>query len=264
MRLCSIDANLKIRLLELKADLISRGYNAKIIDDALTRVQTIPREEALKKVEKKVSDREVLAVTFHPSLPSISRIVKKHWKVMCEMSPKLAKIFPVPSIVAYRRAKNLRDFLVKATIPNRKSSRQLSGFTKCSRASCILCAMGEKATTHKDHKSGQEWKIKRRIDCCTTNVVYKISCRKCRDFVYIGETGRRFTDRFQEHRGYVSQKKDHPVGNHFNQKGHTIADMIPMAIEEVLPKGDRLLRERRESLWISRYDSVESGANRRN
>ena len=183
---------------------------------------------------------------------------------MCEMSPKLAKIFPQPSLVGYRRAKNLRDLLVKATVPNRKSSRQVCGFTKCTRASCILCAMGEKATTHKDHKSGNEWKIERNINCCTTNVVYKIACRKCRDFVYIGETGRRFTDRFLQHRGYVNQKTDHPVGRHFNMKGHTIADMIPIAIEEVLPKGDDLLRKRRESLWITRYDRVESGANTRN
>ena len=103
------------------------------------------------------------------------------------------------------------------------------------------------------------------MNCCTTNVVYKLTCRKFLDFVYIGETGRRFTDRFLEHRGYINQKVlTHPVGKHFNEKGHSIADLVPIAIEEVLPKGDALLRKRRESLRISRYDSVMSGANTRN
>ena len=126
----------------------------------------------------------------------------------------------------------------------------------------------KKASHHRDHKSGREWKIQRNIDCCTTNVVYKLTCEKdrksCRDFVYIGETGRRFTDRIAEHRGYIYQKiLTHPVGKHFNEPGHTVADLLPIAIEEVMPKDDVLLLKRRESLWISNYNSVLSGANSR-
>ena len=68
----------------------------------------------------------------------------------------------------------------------------------------------------------------------------------------------------QEHRGYISQKiMTHPVGRHFNQKGHSIADLVCVAIEEVLPKDDALLIKRRESYWIKSYNSVISGANSR-
>ena len=204
---------MKIRLQELKNDLISRGYKAKIIDDAFKKVQAISREDALKRVEKKKSDREVLAVTFHPSLPPISAILRKHWKVMIDDSPSLGKCFQTQSIVAYRRNKNLRDLLVKATIPNRKSERPTGGFHQCTRTSCILCAMSLTTTSHKDYKTGKQWKITRNLTCTTTNVVYKLTCKKCRDFTYIGETGRRFCDRMQEHRGYISQKiMTHPVG----------------------------------------------------
>ena len=38
-------------------------------------------------------------------------------------------------------------------------------------------------------------------------------------------------------------------------------DMIPIAIEQVLPKGNTILRRRRERLWINRYESIEFGAN---
>ena len=39
--------------------------------------------------------------------------------------------------------------------------------------------------------------------------------------------------------------------------------MQVVAIEKVLPLGDNELRERRESLWITRYDSIAFGANTR-
>ena len=93
------------------------------------------------------------------------------------------------------------------------------------------------------------------LNCNSTNVVYNIGCRKCKDFVYVGETSRKFHIRVAEHKGYVTSKKmTHPVGRHFNSKNHTYADMLPIAIEQVLPRGDTMLRRRRVRLWIVRYD----------
>ena len=89
------------------------------------------------------------------------------------------------------------------------------------------------------------------MTCLTTNVVYKIECRKCADFVYIGETGRRFCDRAADHRSYANTKNlATPVGRHFSQPGHDDTDMIPYAIEEVIPKNDPMLRKQREKHWI--------------
>ena len=97
------------------------------------------------------------------------------------------------------------------------------------------------------------------------NVIYKISCKKpqCKSFVYIGQTKRRFCDRFSEHRGYVSQKRlDQVCGEHFNKIGHSQVDMLPTIIEQVNPRGDDFLRLKREELWIRNYQSVEFGANK--
>ena len=70
----------------------------------------------------------------------------------------------------------------------------------------------------------------------------------------------------QEHRGAITQKKmDHPVGAHFNQVGlrHSVTDLIPLAIERVVPKHDTALRKRREHFWINNYRATSLGANRR-
>ena len=53
------------------------------------------------------------------------------------------------------------------------------------------------------------------------------------------------------------------MANHFNSKGHSIEDLQAIAIEKVLPTNNDELRKKRESLWISRYDSVAFGANSR-
>ena len=99
----------------------------------------------------------------------------------------------------------------------------------------------------------------------TTSVLYKLTCKKpqCSDWVYIGQTGRKFKDRLAEHRQSI-HKKDltKPAGHHFNQRGHSIEDLQAIAFEKVLPV-DRMLREQRESMWISRHQSRIFGGNSR-
>ena len=63
--------------------------------------------------------------------------------------------------------------------------------------------------------------------------------------------------------GYVTQKKFKEVcGEHFNLPGHSIADMVVVGIERVLPRGDKLIRTIKEAYWINQYESCTFGANR--
>ena len=129
-----------------------------------------------------------------------------------------------------------------------------------------MCTGSNRRTTeHKCLRTGRTWDITSAIDCNTRNVIYKLRCQRCPEWVYIGETERRFCDRLTDHRGYVSRKVlNHPIGHHFNQEGHDITDMIPLTIEKVYPEGNDLLCKRREKLWILRYDAVNfEGANSR-
>ena len=102
------------------------------------------------------------------------------------------------------------------------------------------------------------------MNCKTSGVVYRITCKKCPEFVYIGERGRTIKQRFYEHRRDAKNKDlTKPCGNHFSRPGHSDSDMIVIAIEQVLPKQDSLLRKTRETLWINNYQSIEHGANLR-
>ena len=185
---------------------------------------------------------------------------------MTNFSTKLKRCFPKPFMVAYKRPKNIRDILVRAKLDDRKSSRMKNGFTTCTRPkrSCYSCIQCDPATSHKFHRSGESWKITAPLDCESTNVIYKLACRKCREFVYIGETKRKFCQRLADHRGYIKRKVlNHPVENHFNQPGHDITNLIPLPIEKVFPEGNHQLMKQREKYWIQKYDSVCNGANSR-
>ena len=87
----------------------------------------------------------------------------------------------------------------------------------------------------------------------------------CKEWVYIGETKRRFRDRVQEHiRSIMNNVGD--IGAHFNLRGHSIADLVVIAIEKINlrdPKKRDGMRKVRESLWINRYDAVQFGSNTR-
>ena len=183
----------------------------------------------------------------------------------------LQRIFPKPSVVAYKRGKNLKDLLVRAKVCTlRKSNRKLCGYSRCDRGffnKCVACNLipTNGIKTHQCNKTKETFKIDSLVNCVTTNVIYRITCKKpkCKNFVYIGQTKRRFCDRFSDHRGYVSQKKyDQVCGEHFNKPGHSQLDMLPVILEEVTPKNDDFLRLRREELWIRKYQSIEFGANK--
>ena len=264
LRICSNNDNFIKRLGELKQDLISRNYHPKIIDEAFNRVKKIKRRKAIEKVHTNEKPHNTPLVTeYHPNLLSLTKIIKKHWEVMIKEDPKLKRIFPKHSMVAYKRSQNLKDILVKAKVSNkRKSNRKNNGYFRCGRGffnMCVTCCLIPEngIKTHKCNKTGKTFKITSPVSCVSENVIYKISCKKpkCRDFVYIGQTKRRFCDRFNNHKSYVTEKKmDQICGAHFNEKGHSTSDMLPTIIEQVYPKGDDFLRLKREKMWIMRYE----------
>ena len=185
LRLCSKPEDLGIRLDQLKEALLSRGYNPKVISGAFTKVKAITRKDALKKVEKTQRSRMVpLVITYHPTLPSIAQIVRKHWSVMIQDDFRLEKCFPAPPVVAYRRSKNLKDLLIRAKLPiGKRSGRKKGGFTKCG-GFCNVCTFNESTSSHKNSKTGEVWKINTELSCKSQDVVYKIRCGKCSPFAY--------------------------------------------------------------------------------
>ena len=212
--------------------------------------------------------REAIFVQlFHPGLPSISKILKRHHSVMINEDEEMKSVFPLPSLVCYKRHKNIRDELIRAKISLKRCSRKKPiGFKKCHKSgdACIMCTHGvDFAKTHKCHRTGKSYNIQSPIDCNSRNVIYKLSCKRCPRFLYIGETSRKAKERFYQHRSYVSTKNyETPAGAHFNSKGHNIMDMQMLPFERVRPANNAHIRKCWEKLWINRYQAVRHVENK--
>ena len=67
VRICSKPELRDAQFLKLRDFLLSRHYNSSIVDSARVRAKAIPREVALKKVEKREKpDRVIFSISFNP------------------------------------------------------------------------------------------------------------------------------------------------------------------------------------------------------
>ena len=95
---------------------------------------------AIKKVIRTPDPDQVVFVTYHPSLPSISKIVQKHYRTMIQSDPSMKETFPSPPIIAYKRPPTIKDKLIYSKVPEtriHRPKRQLNGMKKCRK--CVNC-----------------------------------------------------------------------------------------------------------------------------
>ena len=68
---------------ELRGLLLARDYKSGVIENAIQKARQIPRSDALKKVVRvQNTKRPVFVISFNPRLPSLSKIVSRHWRTM--------------------------------------------------------------------------------------------------------------------------------------------------------------------------------------
>ena len=81
------------------------------------------------------------------------------------------------------------------------------------------------------------------ITCGSKNLIYMIRCRQCENIPntpakYFGQTKRALRDRFGEHRRAIQNKTDDAVPQHFNPKGHKLADVELIPFEIIISKSE--------------------------
>ena len=182
---------------------------------------------------------------------------------MITLDPYLSEVFPQPPLVAHKRQKNIRDFVIKAKVPKpnlTKPKRILNGMKRCTKM-CPICPYIKETKQMRDKNF--TWKLNTKITCKSYNIVYMIICKKenCR-LKYIGESERTLKDRICEHITYIkTRNRTQATGEHFNLPGHSLHDMEVMALEIVQSK-DPLYRKERESYLIRKFNTFHQGINK--
>jgi hypothetical protein len=267
-RICSTPEKLQLRATELTGFLKERGYSSRLISTQINKALSIPRSEALKPTGSSNSslDRVPLVVTYHPSLPSISKIIHRHLPLL-HSSGKCRKAISNPPVVAHRRSANLKDLLVRSTLP--RTTPPLRGSYPCGGLSCKSCNhknvhsdVGRLSISHTTENAtftssstGETFSIGKHMTCKSDNVIYLITCTSC-NIQYVGETGRTMECRAGEHCADARHDRDKQVGRHFNLPNHNACDMSIMCIDRP-PKNDIFMRKILEKQWIAKLNTTE-------
>ena len=128
-RMCSEEQHLQKWTRELKKHLIKRRYRELQLSNEIHRVLAISRENCLQsRPNQDKSARIPLVVTYYPILQNVQSITWCHLSTL-HTSERLREAFPRPLLIALRRPKNLRGFLVRATLT--ATNQELRGSRPC-------------------------------------------------------------------------------------------------------------------------------------
>ncbi|KAE8629241.1 hypothetical protein XENTR_v10000403 [Xenopus tropicalis] len=159
------------------------------------------------------------------------------------VSQKVKELFlqTILSLYNERWPKNLARYMVRACIPNSRPE-----CTFCGEISCSICLYMETTSTFTSTKTGKVYNISERLSCTTRNVIYLITCKRCRK-QYVGQTSNSIRRRFVDHLSTINCKKALSLPEHFHLPGHSTQDIALTVIERV--RSDQNLLER-EIHWM--------------
>jgi GIY-YIG catalytic domain len=157
-------------------------------------------------------------------------------------------------ISAYTCGRNLRRSLVRSSLEvattrpaDDDDDDGPPGCTRCTSNRCRACNYVTTGKRFHGTSNDQYFVIRRNITCKTHNVIYLVTCNRCK-LQYVGQTSRTLADRINDHLSCIRTGKNTPIGLHFNIPGHTLQDFSIMGIERMYNKSDTretiLIKER--------------------
>ena len=228
----------------------------------LTSGRKFSRNELLDKPFAKREHKMTFNITYHPAFRDIKKDLGNiHLLLACDREHK--RVFPDVPMVGFRKAKSLKDFLVRAKIPKLEVSW---GCSKCNKKGkgppCEVCNYIDVSTSFSDKDNTKVFNIRQGpLDCNSEFVVYLIQCKVCGK-QNCGSTCPKFRSRFNNYKTqfrryeerYLSGTLDkgEPIKqakfhDHFCQPGHHgISDWSVKIIDWA---EDEYTLRRKESFW---------------
>ena len=121
LRTNSGKGSFEFKKLQFLTRLLERGYPKSFAEDILTEIKFSMRNTALQNKPKTSKKIIPFVTTINLATPNHKKILIKHWHLYSG-NHNLAQIFQNPSMVAYRKDKSLKDYLVRAAIPSQPRS----------------------------------------------------------------------------------------------------------------------------------------------
>jgi hypothetical protein len=219
VRNCSIISFQTEAFDELKNALIlNSAYPIEIVEMALDRAKSRPREEILKPRVIENEDemgRTVFVTPYHDSLLAIPHILREAADSLKGLDKTFDNIFERPPIVAWNRGPTLKQSIAPSKLHT--GDKPCPGTKKCDRRTCSAC---------KDVMEGRQVTIgnfTRKIigsnTCDSKWVIYGLCCVPC-DKWYVGKTFNSFKTRWSAHKSKINSAiRDRAQGGSMGSQG---------------------------------------------
>jgi len=192
--------------------------------------------------------------TYSPGSAIPLDVIKHNWPLL-GTSNLTKDLYDNKVVRGYRRCKNVKDYVVRARVPDLDETPKKH--PTCNTKRCRYCPKLNKKGRIKSTTSGREYASKINVSCKSNNLIYCITCKKCKK-QYVGQTKNRLIDRFGKHFYHITSKnKTTPIGRHFCQKDHEGLSDIEIHIVDFIhcdPESNAAasLRDKIEKNWIQR------------
>ena len=143
-----------------------------------------------------------LVLTYHPSMHKVYDIIRQNQNLLL-VDREHEAAFKDKIFVSFRRAKSLKDKLVRAKLPSIDEELMEKGTFRCNgRRSCQICPLMREGDTFHNFDSTRSFKnFSGRYDCNSDHVVYSLQCESCNK-KYVGSTKTKFRQRFNVYKSY--------------------------------------------------------------
>ena len=165
---------------------------------------------------------------------------KKHFSIL-QNDPALRTVFKEAPLVAFRRAKTIRNEIVRSDIANSAPEVLADGTTPCQKCK-TTCHLLFSGSTFTNNKTGCFTKLEKGCNCDSKNVVYVARCIPC-GLVYVGETKESLKIRFSKHRYDARKRPDNcELARHMYDQKHDFEKDLEIT---VLKQGFKSDQERK-------------------
>ena len=199
-RICSKDDFFERRMVDLKQWLISRGYQREMVDTQIDKARLYDRDTLLSEVRPRMqsSDKVFLVITYHPALSKrIYDILKSNQNIL-QSNAEHKKVFGSLPIVSFRRAKTIKDVLVRSKLMEREF--EPGSCQTCTRRNCLVNNFLDTSEHFTNAEGDRRYNLRKgHLHCNSKFVVYKIRCKTCNK-QYVGSTITKFRERFNNYK----------------------------------------------------------------
>ena len=264
-RICSENSFYDKRCNELEVWLRERGYSDKLVRQQILKARKLKRADLLNQSKERTDSKKfVFNITYHPTFSHLKDILSKI-HLLLTPDKEHNKVFEKVPIIGFRRAKSLKDILVRAKVP---SLEKKGGFCRpCGGSRCEICKRIVSTNTFQSTTTKRSYLVRpENLNCSSKNVIYLFTCKTCQK-QSTGSTEDfrlRFNNYRCSHRNFLKNQKVKQESFHAHYEGQDHNGENDWEVRLIDQSDSVEDLRKRESFWQNELETFQpDGLNER-